>query len=69
MNGADIVAATALGADGVFVGRACLYGLMAGGEDGVQRVADLLTADIVRTMALLGVRTVADLQPGMVRLP
>lgn len=40
-----------------------------GGEDGVQRVADLLTADIVRTMALLGVRTVADLQPGMVRLP
>lgn len=69
MNGADIVAAIALGADGVLVGRAYLYGLMAGGEDGVRRVADLLTADIVRTMALLGVGRVADLEPEMVRLP
>ena len=69
MNGADIVAATALGADGVFVGRSYLYGLMAGGEDGVRRVAELLTADIVRTMALLGVGSVADLEPSMVRLP
>jgi len=69
MNGADIVAAVALGADACFVGRAYLYGLMAGGEAGVQRAADLLTQDILRTMQLLGVATLDDLHPGHVRLP
>jgi L-lactate dehydrogenase (cytochrome) len=69
MNGADIVAAVALGADACFVGRAYLYGLMAGGQDGVQRVADMLTADIERTMKLLGVTAVEDLSPDHVRLP
>jgi len=68
-NGADIVAAVALGADACFVGRAYLYGLMAGGEDGVQRATDILTADIVRTMQLLGVTTLKELNPDMVRVP
>lgn len=68
-NGADIVAAVALGADACFVGRAYLYGLMAGGEDGVQRATDILTADIVRTMQLLGATTLKELNPDMVRLP
>lgn len=69
MNGADIVAAVALGADACFVGRAYLYGLMAGGEAGVQRAADILTQDILRTMQLLGVTTLDELHPDHVRLP
>jgi L-lactate dehydrogenase (cytochrome) len=69
MSGADIVAALALGADACLVGRAYLYGLMAGGERGVQRAADILTTEIRRTMALLGVREIADLNPSHVRLP
>ncbi|MEN8042142.1 MAG: alpha-hydroxy acid oxidase [Actinomycetota bacterium] len=69
MNGADIVAAVALGAKAAFVGRAYLYGLMAGGEDGVQRVVDILAGDIKRTMQLLGVRSIAELHPDHVRLP
>ena len=69
MSGADIVAAIALGANGVLVGRAYLYGLMAGGEQGVQRAVDILTAEIRRTMALLGAPRIADLGPAHVRLP
>lgn len=69
MSGADIVAALALGADACLVGRAYLYGLMAGGERGVQRAADILSTEIRRTMALLGVRQVSDLNPDHVRLP
>ncbi len=69
MNGADIVAAVALGARAAFVGRAYLYGLMAGGQPGVRRAAEILTADIVRTMKLLGVQSLDELNPGHVRLP
>lgn len=69
MNGADIVAGIALGADACFVGRAYLYGLMAGGEAGVRRVVDILSEDIIRTMKLLGVRTLDELTPEHVALP
>ncbi|MGA8978997.1 MAG: alpha-hydroxy acid oxidase [Pedococcus sp.] len=69
MSGADVVAAVALGASSVMVGRAYLYGLMAGGEAGVQRAADILTAEARRTMALLGARQISDLGPQHVRLP
>ncbi len=69
MNGADIVAAVALGAQACFVGRAYLYGLMAGGEQGVDRMVEIFAGDIKRTMQLLGVRSVADLTPDLVRLP
>jgi L-lactate dehydrogenase (cytochrome) len=69
MSGADIVAAVALGADACLVGRAYLYGLMAGGERGVARAAEILTTEVRRTMALLGVSRVADLNPSHVRLP
>jgi len=69
MNGGDIVAAVALGADAAFVGRAYLYGLMAGGVEGVRRAAQILSEDIVRTMKLLGVSRVADLNPDHIRLP
>ncbi|SEF16205.1 alpha-hydroxy acid oxidase [Jiangella alba] len=68
-SGADIVAAKALGADACMVGRAYLYGLMAGGERGVARAAEILTTEVRRTMQLLGARTVDELNPGHVRLP
>jgi L-lactate dehydrogenase (cytochrome) len=68
MSGADVVAAVALGASSVLVGRAYLYGLMAGGERGVQRAADILATEVRRTMALLGAASVGDLHPGMVQL-
>jgi L-lactate dehydrogenase (cytochrome) len=69
MSGADIVAAIALGADACLIGRAYLYGLMAGGQRGVARAAEILTKEIRRTMALLGVSNVAELTPTNVRLP
>ncbi|GAB3346756.1 alpha-hydroxy acid oxidase [Modestobacter lapidis] len=68
LEGADIVAAVASGAQGVLVGRAYLYGLMAGGERGVQRAVNLLSAEVARTLALLGVPSVAELTPDRVRL-
>jgi len=68
LDGADVVAAVALGARACLVGRAYLYGLMAGGERGVQRAADLLAAEIARTLQLLGVPSLGDLTPDRVRL-
>ena len=67
-NGADIVAAVAFGARAVLIGRAFLYGLMAGGERGVQRAADILAIETKRTMQLLGVNSVAELGRQHVRL-
>jgi L-lactate dehydrogenase (cytochrome) len=63
-----MIAAVALGADAVMVGRAYLYGLMAGGERGVARAAELLHKEAVRTMQLLGVSRVADLDGSSARL-
>ncbi len=68
-DGADIVAAVASGATAVSIGRAYLYGLMAGGEAGVRRVLDILRTQTTRTMQLLGVTSVAELTPDHVRLP
>jgi L-lactate dehydrogenase (cytochrome) len=68
MSGADVVAAVALGARACLVGRAYLYGLMAGGERGVQRAADVLGQEIVRTMQLLGVTSVPELTGDRARL-
>ncbi len=63
MSGADIVAAVALGARFTLVGRAYLYGLMAGGQAGVSRTIEILSTEIVRTMKLLGVSSLAELEP------
>jgi len=68
LSGGDVVAALCLGATTVLIGRAYLYGLMAGGEAGVCRVLDILAAEIHQTMQLLGVRSVAELTPDRVRL-
>ena len=66
MSGADIVASIALGARFTLVGRAYLYGLMAGGEAGVDRMIAILSDQISRTMRLLGVASLDELEPGHV---
>ena len=63
MHGADIVAAMAMGAKFTFIGRAYLYGLMAGGEAGVTRAIEILAEQIRRTMQLLQVETIDELSP------
>jgi L-lactate dehydrogenase (cytochrome) len=61
MSGADVVAAIALGARCTLVGRAYLYGLMAGGEAGVSRAIEILESGVLRTMRLLGVTCLEEL--------
>jgi len=63
MNGADIVASVALGAKFTLIGRAYLYGLMAGGRAGVDRAIEILAGEVVRTMKLLGVHSLEELEP------
>ena len=67
MHGADVVAALASGAKFTWIGRAYLYGLMAGGKPGVDRTLEILRTQVVRTMKLLGARTIAELNPDHVR--
>jgi L-lactate dehydrogenase (cytochrome) len=68
MSGADIVAALACGADFTLVGRAYLYGLMAGGREGVNRAITILREQIERTMRLLGVTSISELTTEHVHL-
>ncbi|QAY72406.1 alpha-hydroxy-acid oxidizing protein [Agromyces protaetiae] len=63
MNGADIVASVALGANFTLIGRAYLYGLMAGGRRGVDKTISILKGEIERTMKLLEVATLDELGP------
>ncbi len=63
MSGQDIVAAVAHGAHFTLIGRAYLYGLMAGGREGVDRTIEILRGQIERTMRLLGVATLDELTP------
>jgi len=61
-HGSDIAVALAMGADATLIGRAYLYGLMAGGEAGVDTAIDLLSAQFTRTLQLLGVHSAAELR-------
>lgn len=63
MNGADVVASLALGAKFTLIGRAYLYGLMAGGRRGVDRTIEILSEEVRRTMRLLQVSCVEELEP------
>ena len=67
MHGADVLAAIALGAQFTYVGRAYLYGLMAGGQDGVERALEIMRTQMVRNMKLLGVNSLDELTPKHVR--
>ncbi|MGN6306930.1 MAG: alpha-hydroxy-acid oxidizing protein, partial [Mesorhizobium sp.] len=66
-RGTDIVKALALGADGVLVGRATLYGLAAGGEAGAARALAILAEEIRRTLSLLGRPRLDALDPSCLR--
>jgi isopentenyl diphosphate isomerase/L-lactate dehydrogenase-like FMN-dependent dehydrogenase len=68
-NGGDVVKALALGARGVLIGRAYAYGLAAAGETGVARSIEILRSGIVRTMKLLGVASVRDLNQSYIDVP
>ena len=65
-RGSDVVKALALGAQGVLLGRAPLYGLAVGGEDGAFDVLQMLKAEIESTMAHLGAPTISDLTRDLV---
>ena len=67
--GTDVVKALCLGARAVLIGRAHAYGLAAAGEAGVTRAIEILRADIVRTMKLLGVDSTAKLDRSYVDVP
>ncbi|MCF8473915.1 MAG: alpha-hydroxy-acid oxidizing protein [Emcibacter sp.] len=62
-RGTDVIKALALGAKAVMIGRPYLYALASGGEAGVDRMLDLLRAEMIRDMALLGCTKVSDLTP------
>lgn len=68
-RGTDVLTALALGADGVAIGRAYLYGLGAGGEAGVTKALQILETELRRDMALLGVTRIAEITRGMVSRP
>ena len=63
MHGADVVASIAHGAKFTLIGRAYLYGLMAGGREGVDRALDILRGQMSRTMKLVGVKSLEELEP------
>jgi 4-hydroxymandelate oxidase len=66
-RGADVAIALALGADAVLVGRPALWGLAVGGEQGVQRVLELLRAELELTLALCGCASPAELDRAHLR--
>ena len=67
-RGSDIAKALALGAKAVLAGRAYAYGLGAAGGPGVARAIEILQNDFVRTLKLLGCRSVADLGASQVEM-
>jgi len=68
MSGADVAAAICFGARAAMVGRAYLYGLMAGGQAGVDRAISILHSELVRTMQLVGVTSIEELDRSRIRL-
>jgi 4-hydroxymandelate oxidase len=65
-RGTDVVKALALGAEAVLAGRPPLWGLAAGGAEGVQRVLKLLRDEIELALALCGCTSPADVTRGHV---
>jgi hypothetical protein len=68
-RGSDVVKALALGADMVYVGRSTLYGVGAGGEAGAARAITIFREEIDRVLALVGCKSVAELNPDYLVLP
>jgi len=68
-RGTDIVKAICLGASAVLCGRAYAYGLAAAGQAGVSRALEILSADVERTLRLLGCQSIAALDRSYVDVP
>lgn len=68
-RGTDILKARLLGADGVFLGRAGLYGLAAGKGPGASHALEILRSEMDRSLGLLGCRELADLVPDLIHDP
>jgi len=68
MSGADVIAAIALGADAVLIGRAYLYGAMAAGEGGVKKVVELFRFEMETAMKLMGAKNLGELSPDFVNI-
>lgn len=68
-RGSDVLKGLALGADAVIIGRATLYGVAAAGEAGASRALEILEAEIRRTMGVLGLTSIAQLNRDYVILP
>jgi (S)-mandelate dehydrogenase len=66
-RGTDVIKAVSLGASAAMTGRATLYGLAADGERGVDRALEILTTEMDRSMGQLGINSIADLGPHLVR--
>lgn len=67
-SAADVLAAIGFGAKGVLLGRSYLYGLMAGGQSGVQKMIDIFKLEMETSMKLLGVKNLSEITPDMVKL-
>ena len=68
LTGQDVYAAIALGAKAVLIGRAYLYGMMANGGPGVEKVIEIMCSELVNTMALTGARNMAEIRSTGVRI-
>jgi len=68
MSGADVLAAIALGADAVLIGRAYLYGAMAAGESGVRKVVELFSFEMETAMKLMGVKNLSELNSDFINI-
>ena len=66
-RGTHVLKALALGATACMMGRPYLYGLAANGQAGVERVLDLLKAEVERGMMLSGRTSIADIDSGLLR--
>ena len=68
MSGLDALAAIALGAKAVFIGRAYLYGAMANGEAGVEQVIEIMRREFENGMALSGATNIAEVRKNGARI-
>lgn len=67
-SASDVLAAIGFGAKGVLLGRSYLYGLMAGGQNGVQKMIDIFKLEMETSMKLLGVKNLSEITPDLVSL-
>jgi len=68
MSGADCLAAVALGADAVLIGRAYLYGAMAAGKNGVEKVVEILRFEMETALKLMGAKNLSELSPEFINI-